>query len=101
MTARPQAREERDRLESVPQQALVDSPPPRAAGRRRIERIEHAAARLPAHERQRRPPERQVSGRAARRPPEHLRHQRQARRRIVAHGRDLRRGRGERVVHRA
>ena len=89
--------EQRDRLASVPQQPLVDRPPPRAAGRRRVERIEHAAARLPAHERQRRPPEREVSRCAARRPAEHPRHQREPRRRIVAHGRDLRRRRGERV----
>ena len=91
-----QAAEERDRLASVAQQPLVDRPPPRAARRRRVERIEHAAARLPAHERQRRPPERQVPRRAARRPAEHPRHQREARRGIVAHGRDLRLGPSER-----
>ena len=81
-----QPAEERDRLAAVAQQSLVDRPPPRAAGRRRVERIEHAAARLPAHERQRRPAERQVSRRAARRAVVHPRHQRETRRRIVARG---------------
>ena len=50
------------------------------------------------------PSERQVPRCAARRPSEHPRHQRETRRRIVAHGRDLGRGRGERdcvVTHRA
>ena len=98
-----QPTEERDRFASVPQQSLVDRPPPHAAGRRRVERIEHTAARLPAHERQRRPPERQVSRCAARRPVEHPRHQRKTRRRIVAHSRNLRPSQGERacvVAHR-
>jgi hypothetical protein len=63
--------------------------PPRAAGRRCFERIEHPAARLPAHERQRRPSIRQVAWRAARRPVEHPRHQRKPRGGIVAYGRDL------------
>ena len=56
-----QPTEQRDGLASVPQQSLVDRPPPHAAWRRRAERVEHAPARLPAHERQGRPPERQVS----------------------------------------
>jgi hypothetical protein len=55
-----QPTEERDRFASVPQQSLVDRPPPHTAGRRRVERIEHTAASLPAHERQRCPSERQV-----------------------------------------
>jgi hypothetical protein len=86
-----------DRFASVPQQSLVYRPPPHAAGRRRVERIEHTAAGLSAHERQRRPSERQVSRCAARRPVEHPRHQCQTRRRIVAHGRDLRPSQGERA----
>ena len=61
-------------------------------GRRRVERIEHAPARLPAHERQRRPSKRQVSRCAAGRPVEHPRHQCKASRRIVTHGRHLRLG---------
>jgi hypothetical protein len=87
-----QPAEQRDRLASVAQQPLVDRPPPDAAGRRRVERIQQTAARLPAHERQRRAPERQMARCAARRPAEHPRHQRDTRRRIVAHGRDLRLG---------
>ena len=60
------AADERDRLASIPQQSLVDRPPPRAAGRRVVERVEQAAVCLPAHERQRRPPKRQVPRCAAR-----------------------------------
>jgi hypothetical protein len=87
-----QPAEERNGLASVAQQPLVDRPPPHAARRRCVERIEHAAARLPAHERQRGAPERKVSRRSARRPAEHPGHQGEARCRIVAHGRDLGRG---------
>jgi hypothetical protein len=62
--------------------------------------VHHAMGRdprLPAHERQRRPSERQVSRCAARRPGDHPRHQRKTRRRIVAHGRNLRPGQGQRA----
>ena len=74
------------------------------AGRRRVERVENAALGLPAHERQRRSSERQVSRSAARRPLEQPRHQCETRCRIVAHGRDPRLSRGERacvVAHRS
>ena len=102
MTARRRAHRGARPFAPVPQQPLVDRPPPHAAGRRRVQRVEHPAARLPAHERQRSPPERRVSRRAARRPVEHPRHQCKTRRRIVAHGRDLRPSQGERacVAHR-
>ena len=86
-----------DRFASVPQQSLVHRAPPHAAGRGRVERVEDTALRLPAHERQRRPSERQVSRRAARRPVEQPRHQCKTRRRIVAHRRDLRLSRCERA----
>ena len=92
-----QPTEERDGFASVPQQSLVDRPPPHAAGRRRVERIEHAAARLPTHERQRRPPERQVPGCAPRGPMKHSRHQGETRGRIVAHGHNLCLGPSERA----
>jgi hypothetical protein len=55
-----------------------------------VERFEHAPACLPAHERQRRPSEWQVSRGAAGRPAEDPRHQGEAGRRLVAHRRDLR-----------
>ena len=51
-----------DGLAAVAHQPLVDRSPPRTAGRRRIERRQHAATDLPAHERQCRPAERQVPG---------------------------------------
>ena len=98
-----QPTQQRDRFAPVPQQSLVDRPPPHAAGRRRVERVEHTPARLPAHERQRCSSERQVSRCVARRPVEDLGHQGKARRRIVAYGRDLRFSPGERgrvVAHR-
>ena len=92
-----QAPEQRDGFASVPQQPLVHRAPPHAARRCRVERVEHAALRLPAHERQRRPPERQVSRRAARRPAKQPLQQREARGRIVADGRHLQLGPCERA----
>ena len=90
-----QAADEFDGFASVSQQSLVDRPPPHAAGRRGVERIEHTATRLPVHERERRPPERQVLRGAAGRPVVCPHDQGNARRRIVARRRDLRLGRGE------
>src|SRR3954470_7920845 len=63
-----QATRQRDGLASVLQQALVDLPPPRAARRRSVEWIQQASPRLPAHERERRPPERQMARGTAGRP---------------------------------
>ena len=63
-----------------------------------VERVEDTALGLPAHERQRRPPERQMTRRAARRAVEHPRHQCEARRRIVARAPDLRLSPCERVA---
>jgi hypothetical protein len=90
-----QGANERDGFASVPQQSLVHRPPPHAAGRGGIERIEHSAVHLPAHERQRRPSERQVVRGPAGRPVIRPREQGKARHGIVARGRDLRLGRGE------
>jgi hypothetical protein len=49
-----------DTLAAIAQQTFVDRAPPWAARRRRIHRRQHAAAQLPAHERQSRPAKRQV-----------------------------------------
>jgi hypothetical protein len=87
--------DQRDRFATVSQQALVHRPP--APGRRGVERIEQTAANLPAHERQRRPSERQVTRRAARRPVVGPGDQRKTRSWIVARRRDLRLSPGERV----
>src|SRR2546425_10561384 len=86
---------EGDRFASIPQQALVDLPPPSAAGDRRVERIEHAAALLPAHEGERRAPKRQMTGGAARWPVVCPGDQPKTPPRIVPDGGDLSPSRGE------
>ena len=91
------AARQRHRFASVLQQPFVHGTPPPAAGRRGVERIEQAAVRLPAHERQCRPSERQVSRCGARRPVIGAREQGKTCRRIVAYGRDLSLGPGERT----
>ena len=87
--------DEGDRLAAVPQQPFVDRTPPEAAGWGGVERIEHAAVRLPAHEGQCRPSERQMPRGAPRRPVVGARGQRETRRGIVARGRNLGLRRGE------
>jgi hypothetical protein len=89
---------QRDRFASVSQQAVVHRPPPDAARRRRVERVEETALGLPAHERQRCAPERQVTRCPAGWPVEQPFHQCKAHRRIVARRRDLRVSPGERVA---
>jgi hypothetical protein len=89
---------QRDRFASVSQQALVRRPPPEAARRRRVERVEETALGLPAHERQRCAPERQVSRCPAGRPVEQALHQCKPRRRIGPCCRDPRVSPGERVT---
>ena len=88
---------QRDRLASVSQQSLVHRPPPDTPRRRRLKRIEKTALSLPAHERERRPPERQMPRRTARRSVEQPRQQSNPRRWIVSRGLDLRLSPGARV----
>jgi hypothetical protein len=78
-----------DSLAAIAHQPLVDRSPPRTTRRRRIERRQHAAAELPAHERQSRPAKWQVPGCAADRTVIGPGDQLEARCRIVTHGLDL------------
>src|SRR5580698_2557206 len=49
-------------LATVTQDALVDRPPPRATGAVTKGWLQHTSPQLPAHERHRRPPKRQMPG---------------------------------------
>ena len=86
---------DRNRLAAVPQQSFVDRSPPDASGRLRVERLQHSAPDLPAHEREGRPAERQVPRSATDRSVVGPRHQCKPRCRIVAYGADLGFGQGE------
>jgi hypothetical protein len=93
-----EATDERERFASVAEQTLVHRPPPRAAGRRCVERVEQTALRLPPHEGQGRPPERDVAWCAPDWPVVGAVDQDETRRRIVARARDLLVGPAERVA---
>jgi hypothetical protein len=78
-----------ERFAAVAQHPFVDRSPPWTPGRRRIERRQHAAAKLPAHERQSGPAKWQVPGCAAGRAVKGPVDQLEAGWRVIAHGLDL------------
>jgi hypothetical protein len=90
--------DQRHGLATVAEQTLVHRTPPDAARRRRSERVQQTALRLPAHEGQRCPPERHISGRTPGGPAIGAFEQRQARLRIVPRSRNLVIGPAERLA---